>query len=140
MFHFPGFPPRSLTTSQSNTPSVCGCPIRISSDQCPLAAPRGVSPPAASFIGSSRLGIHHVPFLPYPINLRFPLTAPVTPHSTTRTTRTTHTSRESAESLLKEENLASLAILQLAFFKLYIFNFQRTSKHHGSSSENHDNP
>ena len=72
MFHFPGFPPPSLTTGQSSTlTSACGCPIRISSDQRSLAAPRGVSSPATSFIGSCRLGIHRVPFLPYPINLTF---------------------------------------------------------------------
>ena len=69
MFHFPGFPPPSLTTGQSNALNVCGCPIRTSSDQSSLAAPRGVSSPATSFIGSCRLGIHRVPFLPYPINL-----------------------------------------------------------------------
>ncbi len=67
MFHFPGFPPPGLTTRQSCTlTSTCGCPIRKSSDQSPLAATRGISLPAASFIGSSRLGIHRVPFLPYP--------------------------------------------------------------------------
>jgi hypothetical protein len=72
MFHFPGFPPPGLTTRQSNTlTSVSGCPIRISPDQSPLAAPRGISLPAASFIGSCRLGIHRVLFLPYPSILRF---------------------------------------------------------------------
>ena len=45
-----------------------GCPIRISPDQSPLAAPRGFSQPATSFVDAYRLGIHHVLFstsIPY---------------------------------------------------------------------------
>ena len=38
-----------------------GFPIRTPPDQCMLAAPRGISLPTASFIGSWRQGIHLVP-------------------------------------------------------------------------------
>jgi hypothetical protein len=38
-----------------------GFPIRIPPDQSMLAAPRGISLPTASFIGSWRQGIHLVP-------------------------------------------------------------------------------
>ena len=38
-----------------------GFPIRTPSDQSLLAAPRGISLPATSFIGSWRQGIHPVP-------------------------------------------------------------------------------
>ena len=41
-----------------------GCPIQISADQGLLAAPRGVSPLAASFVGCKCLGIRRMPFLP----------------------------------------------------------------------------
>ena len=40
-----------------------GFPIRISPDQRLLAAPRGVSPLAASFVGCLCQGIHHVPLV-----------------------------------------------------------------------------
>ena len=40
-----------------------GCPIRISPDRCLLAATRGLSQLAASFIGSRRQGIHHAPLV-----------------------------------------------------------------------------
>ncbi len=40
-----------------------GFPIRISPDQCLLAAPRSVSSPATSFIGSWRQGIHRTPLV-----------------------------------------------------------------------------
>jgi hypothetical protein len=49
--------------------SVCdthcwvGCPIRISTDQRLLAAPRGFSQRATSFIASWCQGIHRMPFL-----------------------------------------------------------------------------
>jgi hypothetical protein len=39
-----------------------GCPIRISTDQSLLAAPRGFSQRATSFIASWRQGIHQMPF------------------------------------------------------------------------------
>ena len=40
-----------------------GCPIRISTDQRLLAAPRGFSQRATSFIASWCQGIHRMPFL-----------------------------------------------------------------------------
>jgi hypothetical protein len=40
-----------------------GCPIRTSPDQSLLAAPRGLSQPATSFIGSWCQGIHRAPLL-----------------------------------------------------------------------------
>ncbi len=40
-----------------------GCPIRRSTDQSLLAAPRGLSQPSTSFVGSWCQGIHHAPFL-----------------------------------------------------------------------------
>ena len=39
-----------------------GFPIRISTDQSLLAAPRGFSQRATSFIASQRQGIHQMPF------------------------------------------------------------------------------
>ena len=43
---------------------MAGCPIRISPDQCSLAAPRGFSQLTTSFFGTRRLGIHRMPILP----------------------------------------------------------------------------
>lgn len=43
---------------------MAGCPIRRSPDQCSLAAPRGLSQLTTSFIGTRRLGIHRMPFIP----------------------------------------------------------------------------
>jgi hypothetical protein len=40
-----------------------GCPIRRSPDQSLLAAPRGLSQRATSFIASWRQGIHQMPLL-----------------------------------------------------------------------------
>ena len=45
-----------------------GCPIRISADRSPLAAPRGFSQPVASFFASGSLGIHRAPFPASPHN------------------------------------------------------------------------
>ena len=48
----------------SRGPSPCrlgGCPIRRSSDQCLVAAPRCVSPLPTSFIGTQCQGIHRMP-------------------------------------------------------------------------------
>ncbi len=47
-----------------------GCPIRVSPDQCLLAAPRGVSSLATPFIGSFCQGIHHALFVAYPLQTR----------------------------------------------------------------------
>ena len=44
-------------------PLRVGCPIRTSTDQCLLAAPRGFSQRATSFIASWCQGIHRMPFL-----------------------------------------------------------------------------
>jgi hypothetical protein len=40
-----------------------GCPIRKSTDQCLLAAPRGLSQLTTSFIASWHQGIHHKPLV-----------------------------------------------------------------------------
>src|SRR5215831_10397755 len=40
-----------------------GCPIRTSADHSLLAAPRGLSQPSTSFIGSWCQGIHRAPLL-----------------------------------------------------------------------------
>ena len=49
--------------SDRNHPKGWGFPIRISPDQSLLAAPRGFSQPATSFIASMRQGIHRTPLL-----------------------------------------------------------------------------
>ena len=48
--------------SPDGTPKGVGCPIRTSTDQRPLAAPRGFSQRATSFVASWCQGIHRVPF------------------------------------------------------------------------------
>lgn len=128
MFHFPGFPPPGLTTRQSSTlTSACGCPIRISSDQSSLAAPRGISSPATSFIGSCRLGIHRVPFLPYPINLTF---APDrTTHPNGQWSRPKRNNRRAAEiACISKRKSGSLSWQIATRILLYstLFNCQRT--------------
>ena len=50
-----------------------GFPIRTPSDRSLLAAPRGVSSPATSFIGSWRQGIHPVPCVARPRSATHPL-------------------------------------------------------------------
>jgi hypothetical protein len=54
--------------SCNDTACAVGCPIRISTDQRLLAAPRGFSQRATSFIASWCQGIHRMPFL-YSISL-----------------------------------------------------------------------
>ncbi len=67
MFHFPGLPRPCLCVQQgvtghdSSRVAPFGDP-RI--DAC-LAAPRGLSQPTASFVGSWRQGIHRMPFVPW---------------------------------------------------------------------------
>ena len=63
MFQFAGLPHPGLFYSARSDWALPqpGFPIRTPSDQCLLAAPRGVSSPATSFIGSWRQGIHPVP-------------------------------------------------------------------------------
>jgi hypothetical protein len=48
--------------SACDTACAVGCPIRISTDQRLLAAPRGFSQRATSFIASWCQGIHRMPF------------------------------------------------------------------------------
>jgi hypothetical protein len=48
--------------SVNDTACAVGCPIRISTDQRLLAAPRGFSQRATSFIASWCQGIHRMPF------------------------------------------------------------------------------
>ena len=48
--------------SVEDTAEAVGCPIRKSTDQCLLAAPRGLSQRATSFIASQCQGIHQMPF------------------------------------------------------------------------------
>ncbi len=63
MFHFARLPAYDYEFIVcSELLMLSGCPIRISPDQSPLAAPRGFSQPATSFIDAYRLGIHHVLF------------------------------------------------------------------------------
>src|SRR4030081_3897515 len=49
-----------------------GCPIRTSPDQSLLAAPRGLSQPSTSFIGSWCQGIHRAPLLARRLDLSNP--------------------------------------------------------------------
>ena len=63
MFHFPGFPPHTLCIQVRVTPHH-GCRVppfghpRINARS---AAPRGLTRPTTSFIGSWYQGIHHAP-------------------------------------------------------------------------------
>ena len=61
MFQFPGFASTTYEFSR-RYPKGVGCPIRISTDQRLLAAPRGFSQRATSFIASWCQGIHRMPF------------------------------------------------------------------------------
>ena len=65
MFQFAGCPPAILWI-QMAVPEVialAGYPIRIPPDLRLIAAPRGVSPLAASFVGPLPQGIHRAPFV-----------------------------------------------------------------------------
>ena len=62
MFQFPGFASFTYVFSE-RYPIGVGCPIRISTDQSLLAAPRGFSQRATSFIASQCQGIHQMPLL-----------------------------------------------------------------------------
>jgi hypothetical protein len=62
MFQFPGFAPGRYGFAAGYPLAGVGCPIRRPPDQSPLAAPRGLSQRAASFVASRRQGIHQVPF------------------------------------------------------------------------------
>ncbi len=63
MFQFPGLAPRPYGFGPRYPLSGVGCPIRRPPDRSPLAAPRGFSQRAASFLASWRQGIRQVPFL-----------------------------------------------------------------------------
>ena len=68
MFHFPAFPPNTLYIQVRVTPHDGG---RVSPFGHPritarLAAPRGLSQPPTSFIGSWCPGIHRAPLLTWP--------------------------------------------------------------------------
>ena len=65
MFQFADLPHPGLFDSAWSDRALPrpGFPIRTPPDQCLLAAPRSVSSPATSFIGSWRQGIHPVPFV-----------------------------------------------------------------------------
>ena len=61
IFQFPGFASPHYVFMW-RYPKGVGCPIRISTDQRLLAAPRGFSQRATSFIASWCQGIHRMPF------------------------------------------------------------------------------
>jgi hypothetical protein len=61
MFQFPGFASPHYGFMR-RYPKGVGCPIRTSTDQSLLAAPRGFSQRATSFIASWCQGIHRMPF------------------------------------------------------------------------------
>ena len=64
MFHFPWFPLPALCV-QAGVTRHDPCQVVPFGDpriKASLAAPRGLSQPATSFIGFQRLGIHRVPF------------------------------------------------------------------------------
>jgi hypothetical protein len=63
MFQFPGFASRAYGFGPRYPIAGVGCPIRRSPDRSPLAAPRGLSQRATSFVASWRQGIHQMPFL-----------------------------------------------------------------------------
>lgn len=80
MFHFPTFPPHALCVQARVTPhDWCGVPPfgnpRINAR---LTAPRGLSQPPTSFIGSWCPGIHRVPLTTWPHNYNKPHPPP--PH------------------------------------------------------------
>ncbi len=71
MFQFPSFSTHAyLFSMRWHTLHVPGFPIRTSPVQCLLAAPRGFSQLATSFLNSWRQGIRHVPLLPRPLLLK----------------------------------------------------------------------
>ena len=64
MFQFPGLHSLAYVFRQrmARVIPAPGFPIRIPTDRCALAAPRGVSPYAASFLSSACQDIRHAPF------------------------------------------------------------------------------
>ncbi len=62
MFQFPGFATPRLCIHRGSAGSPCaGCPIRRSTNQSLLAAPRSFSQLSTSFFASCCLGIHRAP-------------------------------------------------------------------------------
>ena len=97
MFHFPTFPPHALCVQARVTPhDWCGVPPfgnpRINAR---LTAPRGLSQPPTSFIGSWCPGIHRVPLTTWPHKKSHPPTPGRT--SMSGPTRTLHTYKESED-------------------------------------------
>src|ERR671926_521382 len=75
MFHFPAFPPLALCVQARVTPHDWG---RVSPFGHPritarLTAPRGLSQPPTSFIGSWCQGIHRAPLITWPQRCSHPL-------------------------------------------------------------------
>ena len=62
MFQFPGFASATYGFGGRYPIAGVGCPIRRSPDRSLLAAPRGFSQRATSFVASRRQGIHQMPF------------------------------------------------------------------------------
>lgn len=107
MFHFPTFPPHALCVQARVTPhDWCGVPPfghpRINAR---LAAPRGLSQPPTSFIGSWCPGIHRVPLTTWPHNYNKPH-APHRPR-TTPPKRSTPRDRRLSAGLQSKKMLAS---------------------------------
>jgi hypothetical protein len=90
MFHFPAFPPHTLYIQVRVTPHDWG---RVSPFGHPritarLTAPRGLSQPPTSFIGSWCQGIHRAPLITWPQRCSHPLCSSqrTTGHHHTHTT------------------------------------------------------
>ena len=97
MFHFPTFPPHALCVQARVTPhDWCGVPPfgnpRINAR---LTAPRGLSQPPTSFIGSWCPGIHRVPLTTWPHTK--PHTPPPPREMLCGPTRTLRTNKESKD-------------------------------------------
>ena len=98
MFHFPTFPPHALYIQARVTTHHCGwvSPFGNPRISARLTAPRGLSQPPTSFIGSWCQGIHRAPLLTYAPDLKM-LASTVqfstydqTPPTRPRPTRHTH--------------------------------------------------
>ena len=75
MFHFPTFPPLALCV-QARVTGHDSCrvsPFRNPRIKARLTAPRGLSQPPTSFIGSWCQGIHRVPLITWPQRCSRPL-------------------------------------------------------------------
>ena len=72
MFHFPAFPPHTLYIQMRVTPHDGGrvTPFGHPRITARLTAPRGLSQPPTSFIGSWYQGIHRMPLPTYPQHTR----------------------------------------------------------------------